>query len=68
MAILYSVFRGARYLVNPSSSTFLDFLFVSFLPWYKWGGLILGGLLAGLIGSWLSLRENTDESVVAVRQ
>jgi cell division transport system permease protein len=58
-ALLF-LFNFARHLIGPSSSLLWSFLFVSFLPWQKVTALIVGGTLAGYIGSWLSVRERGE--------
>lgn len=64
VGMLYGVFRGARALATgPSSALLWDFLFSEFLPWPTSLALVGGGILAGLFGSWISLRESSEESV-----
>ncbi|HEX2834472.1 MAG TPA: permease-like cell division protein FtsX [Thermoanaerobaculia bacterium] len=61
IALLYAVYEIARRSLAPSASILWSFLFLGFLPWQKIAGLIAGGMLAGWIGSWLSVREQTEE-------
>lgn len=61
IALLYAVYEVARRSLAPSASILWSFLFLGFLPWQKIAGLIAGGMLAGWIGSWLSVREQTEE-------
>jgi cell division protein FtsX len=61
VAILFGAFEAARRFLAPSSSLLWSFLFVGFLPWQKVAGLIAGGTFAGWFGSWLSVRERTEE-------
>jgi cell division transport system permease protein len=61
--LLFTGFELARRMLAPSSSLLWGFLFNTFLPWQKIVALILGGTLAGWIGSWLSVRETTEESI-----
>ena len=62
VVILYAVFHAARHALAPASSLLWGFLFTTFLPWQKIVALILGGTFAGWFGSWLSVRERTEES------
>jgi len=50
-----------RHFLAPSASLLWGFLFVGFLPWQKLAALVGGGMLAGWIGSWLSVRESSEE-------
>ncbi|MGA7617233.1 MAG: ABC transporter permease [Thermoanaerobaculia bacterium] len=61
---LYGIFEAARYIVAPASVLAWQFLFSAFLPWQKIVMLLCGGILAGLVGTWLSLREVSEEAVV----
>ncbi|HET7437137.1 MAG TPA: ABC transporter permease [Thermoanaerobaculia bacterium] len=60
VGLLFGLFEAARRTLAPSSAMLWGFLFAGFLPWQKIGALILGGMLAGWFGSWLSVRERTD--------
>lgn len=55
--LLFALFESARRSLAPSSSMLWGFLFTAFLPWTKIAALIVGGMLAGWFGSWLSVRE-----------
>lgn len=59
--VLYVAYEGARYLVTQQGVSLWTSLFLTFLPWEKSVALVAGGMLAGLIGSWLSLRETPPE-------
>src|ERR1051326_6961837 len=61
VGMLYAVFEIARRTLAPSSSMLWGFLFITFLPWQKIAALIAGGMLAGWLGSWLSVRERVIE-------
>jgi cell division transport system permease protein len=61
VGLLYASFYAARHFLAPSASLLWGFLFVGFLPWQKLAALVGGGLLAGWIGSWLSVRESSEE-------
>lgn len=62
VGLLYGLFLGARALATgPSSALLWDFLFSEFLPWPQSLALVGGGILAGLIGSWISVRESNEE-------
>jgi len=57
VALLFALFEAGRRTLAPSSSILWGFLFTGFLPWQKIVALIAGGMLAGWVGSWLSVRE-----------
>jgi cell division transport system permease protein len=61
VGLLFATFLAARQFLAPASSLLWGFLFVGFLPWGKVVALIAGGMLAGYFGSWLSVREPTEE-------
>lgn len=59
--LLLAGFLSLRHLLAPASSIIWGFLFNGFLPWPKIAAMVGGGMLAGLIGSWLSVRESGEE-------
>lgn len=59
--LLFAAFTAGRNAVDPSSSLLVGFLFGTFLPWEKIAALIGGGILAGFFGSWVSVRERSEE-------
>lgn len=61
VGLLYLCFLVARQAVDPSRSLMMGFLFATFLPWQKLAALVVGGTLAGWLGSWLSVRERAEE-------
>jgi len=61
VALLLAGFFAARHFLAPSASLLWGFLFVGFLPWQKLAALLAGGMLAGWLGSWLSVRESAEE-------
>lgn len=61
IALLYAAYEAARRSLEPSSTLLWGFLFTGFLPWQKILALVAGGMLAGWFGSWLSVRERTEE-------
>ena len=61
IGLLFATFLAARQFLAPASSLLWGFLFVGFLPWGKIVALIVGGMLAGYFGSWLSVREPTEQ-------
>ena len=63
LAILVGVFFGARHFLVPANSLLLGFLFNGFLPWPKIVALMIGGMLAGYLGSWMSVRESGEEAI-----
>ena len=60
IVLLYASYEAARRSLQPSSSIVWGFLFTGFLPWQKIAALVLGGMVAGWFGSWLSVRERTE--------
>jgi len=62
VGLLFGAYELARRLIPPASSLLWGFLFAGFLPWQKIAGLIAGGMLAGWLGSWISVRERTEEA------
>jgi len=62
VALLFVLYEAARRSLAPSSSILWSFLFLGFLPWQKMAALIVGGMLAGWFGSWLSVRGNTSDA------
>ncbi len=61
IVLLFACYETARRALSASSSILWGFLFTGFLPWQKIAALVAGGMLAGWFGSWLSVRERTDE-------
>lgn len=59
--VLYGAWEGGKYFVTEQGASLWTSLFLTFLPWQKSLALIAGGMTAGLIGSWLSLRETPPE-------
>ncbi len=55
--LLFAVYEIARRSLAPSGSILWGFLFTGFLSWQKTAALVAGGMFAGWIGSWLSVRE-----------
>lgn len=63
LGILFAIWSAGRYLIGESTTSIVwSFLFSTFLPASKSLALVAAGLLAGLFGSWLSLRENTEDA------
>ena len=62
IALLFGSFLIARRLIAPQNSLVWSFLFNGFLPWQKLGVLIAGGMVAGTLGSWLTVRESGEEA------
>ncbi|HEY6137589.1 MAG TPA: ABC transporter permease [Thermoanaerobaculia bacterium] len=62
IALLFGSYELARRLIPPASSLLWGFLFAGFLPWQKIVGLLGGGMVAGWVGSWISVRERTEEA------
>jgi cell division transport system permease protein len=61
IVLLYASYETARRALSASSSILWGFLFTGFLPWQKVVALVAGGMLAGWFGSWLSVRERSEE-------
>ncbi len=61
VVLLFAVFLAGQRLLGPSSSLLWSFLFIAFLSWQKMAALVCGGMVAGWIGSWLSVRERVTE-------
>src|SRR6266850_464657 len=55
MAVLVGAFFGARHFLVPANSLLWGFLFNGFLPWQKIAALVAGGMVAGYLGSWMSV-------------
>ena len=53
-------YAGRHLIANSTSAIVWSFLFSTFLPWHKALSLVGAGVLAGLFGSWLSLRQTSD--------
>ena len=62
VALLFIGFIAAKDAMAPSKSILWSFLFTAFLPWQKALLLVLGGMFAGWFGSWLSVRERSEEA------
>src|SRR5688572_6668873 len=60
IALLFIAYEAGRRALAPSSSILWGFLFTAFLPWQKIAALIAGGMLAGWLGSWLSVRSRPE--------
>lgn len=61
IALLFAAFLAGRHFLAPRNSLLWGFLFNGFLPWQKLLSLLAGGMLAGYLGSWLSVRETGEE-------
>jgi cell division transport system permease protein len=60
VVLLLVLFEAGRRTLAPSSSILWGFLFTGFLPWQKVAALIAGGMVAGWLGSWLSVRARPE--------
>jgi cell division transport system permease protein len=63
LLLLFGAFHMARNLLAPANSLAWSFLFNGFLPWKKIAALVVGGMIAGYFGSWLSVRDRGPEPV-----
>ncbi|HUP65062.1 MAG TPA: permease-like cell division protein FtsX [Thermoanaerobaculia bacterium] len=61
IAILWGAFLAGERAIGPGSALLWSFLFTTFLPWPKILMLVGGGIFAGFIGSWISVREWSEE-------
>jgi cell division transport system permease protein len=61
VALLGGLFLLGEQLIASSSAMVWDVLFSRFLSWQKLAAMVACGILAGLIGSWLSLSEARAE-------
>jgi len=61
LILLFATFEIARHSMPPSNALVWSFLFNGFLPWQKILAMIVGGMIAGYFGSWLSVRESGEE-------
>jgi cell division transport system permease protein len=61
VALLYGAFAFARHNLGVQRSLIAGFLFSVFLPWQKIAALFAGGMIAGWLGSWMSVRERGTE-------
>jgi len=65
LGLLLALWSSGRYMIGESTSSIVwSFLFATFLPPVKAMTLIGAGILAGLVGSWMSLRETTEDAPV----
>ncbi len=62
VALIFGSFVAARHFIAPANSLVWSFLFNGFLPWQKIAALLAGGMIAGFLGSWLSVRQSGEES------
>ena len=60
--LLLALYEAGRRTLAPSSSILWGFLFTGFLPWQKIAALIAGGMIAGWLGSWLSVRARPESA------
>jgi cell division transport system permease protein len=62
VGILWLAFTFAKQALDPSGALLWSFLFSTFLPWRSVALLIAAGVIAGLFGSWISVREWSEET------
>jgi cell division transport system permease protein len=60
VGLLYALFELSSRTLAPSRSMLWGFVFTGFLPWQKLAGLVAGGMIAGFLGSWMSVRGSAD--------
>jgi cell division transport system permease protein len=61
VVLLFAAFFFARRFLAPANSLLWSFLVAGFLPWQKIAALLAGGMLAGYLGSWFSVRSAGEE-------
>jgi len=61
LVLLFAGFETARRFLPPANSLIWSFLFTGFLSWQKITALAAGGMMAGFLGSWLSVRGTGEE-------
>lgn len=61
LALLFAGFEAAQHFLPPANSLIWSFLFTGFLSWQKIVALAAGGMLAGFLGSWFSVRGTGEE-------
>ncbi len=66
IGLLWTAFTFARRALDPSGALLWSFLFSTFLPWRSLALLVVAGVLAGLFGSWISVREWSEESATSI--
>jgi cell division transport system permease protein len=62
VGILWLAFTFAKRALDPSGALLWSFLFSTFLPWKSVALLLAAGVTAGLLGSWISVREWSEET------
>jgi len=63
LGILGALWSGGRYLIGESTTSIVwSFLFSTFLPVDKALILVGAGVLAGLVGSWVSVRDTSEDA------
>lgn len=62
VGILFALFRAGQHFLAPSASLIWGFLFHRFLPLETIALLIAAGMAAGLFGSWVSVREWSEDA------
>lgn len=62
IGILYGLFAAGQEFLAPSGSLIWGFLFQRFLPWETLAILVSAGMAAGLFGSWVSVREWSEDA------
>jgi cell division transport system permease protein len=68
IGILFGLFAAGREFLAPSGSLIWGFLFQRFLPWQTLAILVSAGMAAGLFGSWVSVREWSEDATQAVEE
>jgi cell division transport system permease protein len=61
VALLFALYEAGRRTLADSSSILWNFLFTGFLTTPKIAALVAGGMFAGWLGSWLSVRAHPEE-------
>ena len=65
VGLLAALYLGAGKLITPSNAFVWDVLLTEFLPLSRLAALVAAGTLAGLFGSWLAVRDTSEDTVSA---
>jgi hypothetical protein len=65
VGVLLALWSAGRHLIGEATTSIVwSFLFSTFLPPEKAASLVVAGILAGLFGSWMSLRDTNEDAPV----
>lgn len=66
VALLAAAWYGTRELASPANAIIRDVVLARFLSPIPVGALVAAGIVAGLTGSWLAVRETSAEAAVTM--